>query len=171
MRQSKLNQPRNRRIAMIQIMTLFCVAIAWTGCQPKDVKPGTWLRGDSIETKVTDWRFTDNAEEVFIQTPTWYLIPHSTTIWCKELDGELYIGSYGESYEVDAKKWEKNVARNPKAKLRIDGKIYDVNVTAVKDAALTARIDKAYNEKYDMAEVFGDDLPNWWFYLVKQRVD
>jgi hypothetical protein len=24
----------------------------------------------------------------------------------------------------------------------------------------------AYAKKYDMAEVFGDDIPDWWYYHV-----
>ena len=36
------------------------------------------------------------------------------------------------------------------------------------DAELTRKIDKAYTQKYDMEEVFGEDIPEWWFYRVEQ---
>ena len=144
------------------------IAIVSLGCQPKDERPGLGLSGDTVEKIVTDWTFTEDIEEIFIETKTWYLLPHSTTIWCAEMGGDLYIGSYGEG-EGDKKRWEKNVARNPEATLRIDGKLYDVTVTPVTGPRMVGRIDARYNEKYDMADVFGDELPKWWFYLVAQR--
>ena len=155
-------------VIWIRLVAVLAVATAGLGCEPKDVKPGLWLSGDVVEELVTDWTFTNDVEEVFIQTKTWYLIPHSTTIWCAEMGGDLYIGSYGEG-EDEKKRWEKNVARNPDARLRIDGKLYDVTVTPVTGARIIGRLDARYNEKYDMEDVFGDDLPKWWYYRATQR--
>jgi hypothetical protein len=135
------------------------------GCQPEDVRPGAWLRGDAAGEPVDDWGFTDHIEEIFIQTRTWYGVPHSTTIWCATVDGNLYVGSYGD----EKKTWEKNIARDPAARLRIDGILHDVTLAEVKDAALNAELDAAYTHKYDMAEVFGDELPPWWYYRVALR--
>ena len=102
---------------------------------------------------------------VYIETTPWYGIAHSTTIWCVEFEGGLYVGSYGP----DKKYWEDIVESNPEARLRIDGKIYDVRVDLVPDSGLTAQITLAYNRKYDMEAVFGEDVPKWWFYRVEQR--
>jgi len=144
---------------------LVLVALLAIGCQPKDVRPGAWLRGEPAEEPVDDWGFTDRTEEIFIQTRTWYGIPHSTTIWCAAVDGNLYVGSYGD----EKKTWERNIARNPAARMRIDQTLYDVTLTAVKDDALTAELNAVYARKYDMAEVFGDELPPWWYYRVALR--
>ena len=111
------------------LLAAFLVAVVWIGCQPKDERPGLWLRGESVEAHLDDWRFTNEIEEVFIETRPWYGIPHSTTIWCVELGGELYIGSYGDEKKV----WEKNLARDPTAKLAIAGKLYEVRVEPVTD--------------------------------------
>ena len=146
------------RLLVTLTLTLACIA-----CQPSDVRPGFWLRGESVAEPVDDWRFATDVEEIFIETKPWYGIPHSTTIWCVEIDGKLYVGSYGE----EKKTWENNVARNSEAKLRISGKIYEVRVTPIADPTLTNTIDVAYTQKYDMAEVFGDDLPPWWYYSVE----
>ena len=81
------------------------------------------------------------------------------------LDGALYVGSYG----TEKKHWENIVASNPEARLRISGKLYRVRVDPVEDSALTAQINAAYNQKYDMEAVFGADVPEWWFYRVEQR--
>ena len=164
-----ISMETNRSTAIgFRLAVAVAVAVASLGCQPKDERPGLGLSGDTVEKPVTDWTFTNDIEEIFIQTKTWYLLPHSTTIWCAEMGGELYIGSYGEG-EGDKKRWEKNVARNSEATLRIDGKLYDVTVTPVTGARMIGRLDDRYNEKYDMEDVFGDELPKWWFYLVTQR--
>ena len=154
------------RVQLVWLLTMLAIAVWCVGCQPKDVMPGTWVRGDLIEEQVDDWRFTREIEEIFIETRAWYGIPHSTTIWCAEHSGGLYIGSYGDQ----KKRWEKNIARNPEARLAIAGKIYAVTVTPVTDRALIDALHATYTQKYDMAEVFGDDLPEWWYYQVEQRI-
>ncbi len=146
-------------------LAAFAVAVVWIGCQPKDESPGLWLRGESVEAHLDDWRFTKDIEEIFIETRPWYGLRHSTTIWCVELDGKLYVGSYGD----EKKAWEKNIARNPEARLRIAGKIYPVKLTPVTDPDLTDALHAAYAQKYDMVEVFGDEIPQWWYYRVAQR--
>jgi hypothetical protein len=136
-----------------------------SGCQPKDESPGLWLRGEIAAEPAGDWRFTDDIEEIFIETRPWYGIPHSTTIWCVELDGELYVGSYGD----EKKAWEKNIARNPEAQLSIAGRLYDVTLAPVTQPGRVETLDSAYAQKYDMAEVFGDVVPDWWYYRVTAR--
>ena len=155
-----------RWMKQVPLLVLITVAVWCVGCQPKDVRPGLWLRGDLVEERVDDWGFTQEIEEIFIETRAWYGIPHSTTIWCGERSGKLYIGSYGDQ----KKTWEKNVARSPEARLAIAGKIYEVTVTPVTDRALIDALHATYTQKYDMAEVFGDDLPEWWYYRVEQGI-
>lgn len=136
-------------------------AVVVLGCQPEDETPGLWLRGEIVEW-VDDWRFTNDIEEIFVETRPWYGIPHSTTIWCVELDGDLYIGSYGDQ----KKAWEKNLARDPTAQLAIAGKLYQVIVAPVIEPNRIDALDAAYAHKYDMGDVFGDELPDWWYYRV-----
>ena len=143
---------------------VLCAAILATSCQPKDVRPGMWVRGDSVEDRVLDWAFTNDIEEIFIETRPWYGLPHSTTIWCVDLDGRLYVGSYGDEKKV----WEKNIARNSKARLAIAGKTYEVALTPVTDPDLAEALDILYARKYDMVEVFGNEVPEWRYYRVSQ---
>jgi hypothetical protein len=140
-------------------------AVAVLGCQPEDESPGLWLRGEAAPERVDDWRFTNDIEEIFVETRPWYGIPHSTTIWCVELDGALYIGSYGD----EKKTWEKNVARDPRVKLAIAGKLYEVSLVPVTEPSQVEALDAAYAQKYDMVEVFGDVIPEWWYYQVVAR--
>ncbi len=144
---------------------IVAAALVGSACQPKDVRPGFWLRGESAEGRVGDWRFTGGVDEIFIETRSRYGIPHSTTIWCVELEGELYVGSYGDA----KKRWEKNIARDPRARLRVEGRIYAVNLMPVTNRALAEALDAAYAQKYDMVDVFGEEVPEWWYYRVEER--
>ncbi len=154
-----------RRVRSVQWAAVIIVSVVCLGCEPKDVRPGLWLSGEVVTERVDDWSFTQDIDEIFVETRPWWIVRHSTTIWCVELGGELYVGSYGD----EKKTWEKNLARKSHSRLRIDGKIYRVDIAPVTDPDQTAALDAAYNQKYDMAEVFGDDLPRWWFYHVEQR--
>ncbi len=153
-----MNVPRRWGAALV-------AAVAVLGCQPEDAAPGLWLRGEIALTRVDDWRFTHEIEEIFVETRPWYGIPHSTTIWCVELGGELYIGSYGD----EKKTWEKNVARDPTVKLAIAGKLYVVTLAPVTEPGQVEALDAAYAQKYDMDDVFGDAIPEWWYYHVVAR--
>ena len=146
---------------------ILCIALLATSCQPKDVRPGTWIRGEPVEIHIADWAFTNDIEEIFIETRPWYLVPHSTTIWCVELDGRLYVGSYGD----DRKFWEKNIARNPDAKIAVSSRTYEVRATKVVDPEVAASLDTRYPQKYDMADVFGDEIPAWRYYHLAQPRD
>ncbi len=147
-------------------VALLAFLISTSTCrQPQDVEPGFRLEGEVVEHIVDDWTFTDDIQEIFIQTKTRYLLPHSTTIWCAALNGELYIGAYGN----EIKRWEINVARNSAARLRIDGKLYDVTVTPLTSVQTISEIDAKYFDKYDMARTFGENVPKWRYYGVSQR--
>jgi hypothetical protein len=133
-----------------------------SACQPEDESPGLWLSGEPVLEPVDDWRFTKDIEEIFVETRPWYLIPHSTTIWCVEVDGELYIGSYGD----EKKAWEKNIAHDPNVTLAIDGRLHEMTVAPVTEPGRVAALHLAYASKYDMVEVFGEEVPDWWYYRV-----
>jgi len=149
----------------LRVLALLAAIVVATACQPEDETPGLWLRGETAPERVADWSFSDEVEEIFIETRPWYRLPHSTTIWCVTLDGELYIGSYGD----EKKAWERNIERNPAARLSIAGRVHDVTVAPVPDGDLTEALDAAYARKYDMQEVFGEEVPDWWYYRVAQR--
>lgn len=145
-----------------RIAAILATLLAVLGCQPQDESPGLWLRGAIAQEGVQDWRFTNEIEEIFVETRPWYGIPHSTTIWCVEHDGEMYIGSYGE----EKKTWEKNVARDATVTLAIAEKLYFATVAPVAEPDLIEALDAAYAQKYDMAEVFEGEIPKWWYYHV-----
>ena len=149
------------------VAVLLLAQAGLSGCQPEDTQPGLWLDGELVSENVADWSHTNAIQEIFIQTRSPYLLPHSTTIWCVELGGELYIGSYGD----EKKRWENHVLSNPSARLGIDGRLYAVTISPVADARMNAALDQRYLEKYDMQAVFGSNVPAWWYYHVAQRTE
>jgi len=110
------------------------VAIA-TGCDPQDRRPGLWLSGEEVKAPVTDWSFTDAIDLIFVETRTWYGIPHSVTTVCVAHDGALYVPSvYMEGGTFpDARYWNRNVVRDPRVRLGIDGRIYERKAVLVED--------------------------------------
>ena len=150
--------------SLAHMAAVFAVVCLVAGCQPRDVTPGLWLRGEVVTLPVESWQFTDDVDEVFIETRPWYAIAHSTTIWCVQLEGNLYIGSYGD----DVKAWETHVLRNPSARMSISGGLYEVLVTELDNPAVNHEVRAAYDSKYDMEAVFGAEIPEWRFYRVTQ---
>ena len=150
---------------LVQIGFLIGIVSALSACEPSDVRPGLWLKGEEVTASVESWEFAAETDEIFIETDPWYGIAHSTTIWSVVVDDKLYIGSYG----LDKKAWEKNLVENANARLGISGKLYRVVVSKIDDEKLSTRLSQVYNSKYNMAEVFGEEIPKWWFYSIKQR--
>ena len=74
---------------------------------------------------VTDWSFTDQIEHVYVETRTWYSIPHSVTTYCTTYNGELYLTStYPQAAEFPGNRsWNHNVVRDPHVRLKIGDRI------------------------------------------------
>ena len=145
-------------------LILLGLLIALVSCSPSDEQPGLWLSGERVSTPVDDWSFVDGAEEIFIETRPWYGLPHSTTIWAVSLDGQLYVGSYGS----EKKAWENALEYDPRARVLVEGRLYKVRIRPVTEVATSQALDARYRDKYDMEEVFGEDVPDWWYYRVDQ---
>ena len=121
-----------------------------TGCAPKDTRAGTSLSG-SDATWPADWRFTDASKEIQIQVHTPFLIPHSVTIWCAEVDGDLYVGAS----QPKKKWWPGWVDRDPNVRLSIDDKIYAAHLVPLDDADTMAKVRAAYAIKYQLNPATG----------------
>jgi hypothetical protein len=74
-------------------LILLLVVTRITGLEPTLRRPGLWLKGELVTTPVADWSFTDQVQNIQIQTNSWYLLPHSVTIDCVSYKGRLYLFS------------------------------------------------------------------------------
>lgn len=116
--------------------------------EPSDERPGLWISGEVSHEPVTDWSFTDDIREILIETRTWYFLPHSVTIWCVSIDGDLYVGASSPDYPKE-RLWIRNARRDPNVRLKIADKIYERRLELVEGQEQTDFVDRFYGVKYD----------------------
>jgi len=141
-----------------RVLVFVCGAILVAACEPQDYRPGLWLSGSLEEAPVTDWSFTDENPEIFVETRTWYGIPHSVTTVCAAHDGALYVPSvYLEGGEFpDARFWNRNVVRDPRVRLKIGDRIFEREAILVEDDAEWAEALDAFGRKFPYWKEFGE---------------
>ena len=134
------------RLRLAALVLLAC-ALA---CEPEGRRPGLWLRGESVHTAVDDWSFSDSFREIAVETRTWYLLPHSVTTACAANDGHLYVPSvYGSDAKFpEARFWHRNVARDPRVRVKVGDRVYDRNAVLVTDPEEQAAALAAFAAKY-----------------------
>jgi hypothetical protein len=147
-------------LAGVLVLTLFTLRL--TGLEPqyleaKDLpahnmiaRPGLWLRGEVVTTPVRDWSFVNelehpgrNTNTILVETRTPYFIPHSVRVVPFVRNGQLYIHSYQDRMGVEFPKdkaWTSNVARDPRVRLKIGGKLYEMTVVLIADRAEAAAV-------------------------------
>ena len=139
------------------------VLVTLLGCEPSDRRPGLWLSGEMAQSAPEDWGFTNAHQEIFVQVKTPYLIPHSVTIWCAEVDGDLFIGARNP----DDKNWPGWMARSPKVVLKIGNTLYQVTTAQINEPEKIAKIKAAYAEKYQLSTEPGSAPPPMRYWLVR----
>jgi len=140
-------------------VALLVVVLSVTGLEPRQRTPGLWLRGNIVTTPVADWTFTDKVDTVEVQTRTWFGIPHSVTTYCVAMDGKLYVDSFyppGVGYPY-GRRWNENVARDPRVRLKIAGNLYDVTLVHDTDPAVKAAVLELVRKKYPQLKVPPDE--------------
>jgi len=158
----------NRSAFHFGLVTL--LVLTATGCvDPKDRRPGLRLSGDVVSGAISDWSFSDDHPEIFLETKTWYGIPHSVTTVCARVGDKLYVPTvYFEGGEWPDKFWNANVVADLRVRLQIGDKLYEREARVVEDpaeakAALDAlgakypfwqeQLSKPESERFDMAIV------------------
>jgi len=145
---------------------ILLVAIAVPGCfAPKDQRPGLRLEGDVVAVAPQDWAFTNDHKEIAVEVRTPYLVPHSVTIWCAEVEGEFYIGAR----DPDTKRWPGWADRYPDVRLRIGPQVFEVHLTPLDDAERIASVRRAYAAKYDLPRTREGEGPPIRYWRVESR--
>jgi len=113
--------------------------------------PGLWLSGEVVREPVTNWDWVNEVNDpvrgntIMLETRTWYGIPHSVVINPTPRADELYIGGSEQDFRLErefphSKRWWANIERDPRVRMKIDGKIYEMTVAHVADQAEVAEI-------------------------------
>lgn len=164
---------RTRR--KIRAFVLSSMATLLVSCEPQDYRPGFWLTGETAETAVTDWSFTDEIPEIFVETRTWYGIPHSVTTVCVAHEGSLYVPSvYLDGGEFpDGRFWNRNVVRDPRIRLKIGERIFEREAVLVEDPGERSDVLAAFAGKFafwkDLAEKPESERPKLVFFRMDPR--
>jgi len=166
---------QRRRRNRWQVAGLFLLLFLLLACEPQDRRPGLWLQGDVAEAPVADWSFTDEVGEIFVETRTWYGIPHSVTTVCVAVGEHLYVPSvYGRTEEYpDARFWNRNVVRDPRVRLKIAGRIHELEARLVEDRGEWEAVFAAFARKSDywrkLAAMPEAERPNLYFLRMTPR--
>ena len=142
-----------KTLGKIVFGVLVCILLALvvfriTGLEPKDRRPGLWLKGDLVPEPVTDWLFTDKVRNIEVETRTWYLLPHSVRINCVAYNGHLYVSTVNPLGENTPHHWNVNVMRDPRVRIKIGNQLYDRRLTLVTDPTEKAGMLEARIKKY-----------------------
>ncbi len=159
------------KIASVSIVLLLLAALASLrlfGLEPRDQRPGLWLSGEVVEGPVADWSFTDDLEEIFVQTRSPWLLPHSVTTYCAIYNGELYLFSayYQGGVFPDTRGWNRNVIRDPRVRLKLGEGLYDVSLQHITDESIRLPVIRRFEAKYPAWGNPGDE--NVHVMLVQQ---
>lgn len=146
------------------IVAALAIAALLSACSPNERRPGMVLSGEPAAYP-SDWTFTDSAKEIAIQVHTPYLLPHAVTIWCAEVNGQLYIGASAP----ESKRWPHWADEKPDVKLGIDDHIYEVHLAQLTDAAEIAQVQQAYKAKYQLPDTPPQNAPSVKYWHVTPR--
>ena len=120
---------------VLELAALFVIAI-FTPFDPDEQRPGTRLSGALVNEPVDDWSFMKPGQKVWVQSNTWYLIPHSVTTISMVVDNELYIPCGW----CDGKVWPTHVARDPNVVVKIGDKLYPRKAVVVEDKTIVEQM-------------------------------
>ena len=136
---------RTFQVGLASLLVVFAL-----GCiDPKDRRAGLRLSGEVVTEAINDWSFSDKYQEIYLETQTWYVIPHSVTTVCAGLGEKLYVPTiYFEGGKWPDKVWNSNVDSDPRVRLEMGGKIYEREAVVVEDPAEAQDALKALAAKY-----------------------
>ncbi|MEJ6651269.1 MAG: hypothetical protein QNL83_01695 [OM182 bacterium] len=143
--------------------------------------PGLWLSGEVVKEPIDNWDWVldvshpERGNTIMLETQTWYGIPYSVTILPTPRGDKMYIGGSARDARLarvfpDYKQWWANVENDPRVRLKIDGKIYEMTAALVHDPV-------------ELSEVLGRDaitttiaedgseqvVAKWYYWRVFQR--
>jgi len=135
---------------LVVVLALALLTLRFIGFEPRDRSPGLWVSGELVTTPITDWSFTQAIEEIFVETRTWYYIPHSVTTYCSIYNDQLYLFSaYYQGGEFpETRSWNQNVMRDPHVRLKIGNQLFERTVSWVTDATEKEGVLQTFIEKY-----------------------
>ena len=137
-------------ISLIVIALFTILSLLIVGYEPQDQSPGLWLTGELATEPVADWSFTEQHGEIFVQTRSPWFIPHSVTAYCATYNDSFYLFSayYGGGDFPDLRRWNKNVVRDPRVRLKVGDQLFDQTLSYIDDESIRMPVHQAFVDKY-----------------------
>lgn len=159
------------RIASIALGALLVIALLGIGIArivingPIGPLAGGKLTGNHLLAP-EDWSFTNDHFTIAVEVgPD---DPHSVTVVCFLVDGELHI----PAQDAADKAWTQMAIADGRATVRIGEDLYPVQLVRVEDDDLREAAMRSASEKYpQLAERAGDGLPEGvWLFRAERRL-
>ena len=126
--------------------------------EPFIVFPGEALKGEASDPPA-DWSEMRDVEVVQLETlPE---DPYSVHLWVAAIGPDIYVAT-GE----DGTNWTENLAIDRDVRLRVNGRIYELEAQPIEDREERARVVAEYIRKYDV-----DVDESWVFEGLIFRLD
>ena len=143
--------------------------------------PGLWLSGEVVKEPIDNWDWVldvshpERGNTIMLETQTWYGIPYSVTILPTPRGDKMYIGGSARDARLarvfpDYKQWWANVENDPRVRLKIDGKIYEMTAALVHDHVEFAEVLGRDAITTTIAEDGSEQVvAKWYYWRVFQR--
>lgn len=148
----------------------------------RSARPGLWLKGEVVREPVTDWDWVNQFDDPFgenatsLETRTWYGIPHSVRVLLVPRGDKLYLQSSAQTFRLNrefpyGKAWWRNVERDPRVRLKIGGKLYEMTVVLIQDRAEVALLRGGLDPIVKKVDDDGTEYVSeeWHYWRVYQR--
>jgi hypothetical protein len=132
---------------------LALLAAGLLACEPMGPIAGGELSGEEAGP-IADWSFAAGEKTIEIETnPS---DPHSVTVWCVVQEGRLYV----PSRHPDRKRWIRNVAADPRVRVRVGERIFPGVMVQTRDPDELAVVVPALLQKYEIEprDAEGEDV-------------
>ena len=131
-------------------------APSWDG--PLSRIPGGALRGQPYAGPEPDWSFVAKIPTVELQVDP--AEPHSVRIAVLERGGQVFVPA---TLRPESKRWSQTLLDDPRALLRVDGRLYARIAERVEDPALFGALIELATQKYGPA--YFTPETTWFFRL------
>jgi hypothetical protein len=143
----------------------------------RTTRPGFWLTGEVVHEPVTNWDWVNKVNDpirkntIMLETPTWYGIPHSVTINIIGRGDKLYVQGTERDFRLQkkfpySKAWWANVERDPRVRMKIGGKIYEMTLVLIHDRAEVAQLQRGRDPVTKEIGADGKEhvtqVAHWW---------
>jgi hypothetical protein len=143
----------------------------------RTTRPGFWLTGEVVREPVTNWDWVNKVNDpirkntIVLETRTWYGIPHSVTINIVGRGDKLYVQGSERDFRLQkkfpySKAWWANVERDPRVRMKIGGRIYEMTLVLIHDRAEVAQLQRGRDPVTKEIGADGKEhvtqVAHWW---------